>query len=489
MLARLRALARNLAIYGMGDVAASIASFLLLPLYVQYLTLTDYGAIGLLLSAEVVAKIVFRWGLDGAFMRLYYDCRTGHERQVLASTIFWFLTAANGLAIALLLAATPAITSTLFQATGYERPFRLVLVNTFVIGFYFLPFHVMRMEDRSSEFAWLTAARTIATLLARLVLIVGLNLGVLGYVLADLVVTATFTLALLPRFAALIRPTFSTEVLFQALRFGLPRLPHGLSQQVMAVADRYLLGLFAGLRDVGIYSIGATFGLAIKLFLSAFEYAWAPFYYATMKEADAKHTFRLVTTYGVAVLVLLEAGLAAVAHDIVRLMTTPEFIDAANVIPWIGLGVTFQGIYLLTSIGLNITKNTHYYPMATGIAAGTSLVGNLLLVPRFGAIGAAWTNAASYAVLAGTAYVFSQRVYPVRHEYGRLARLVVAGTGAWLAARALPPVGSPLVGVVVRGTMVLVTYPALLALLRFFNRQEIDGLARLIASRRAGPER
>ena len=194
-----------------------------------------------------------------------------------------------------------------------------------------------------------------------------------------------------------------------------------------------------------------------------------------------------MTTYGVAVLVLLEAGLAAVAHDIVRLMTTPEFIDAANVIPWIGLGVTFQGIYLLTSIGLNITKNTHYYPMATGIAAGTSLVGNLLLVPRFGAIGAAWTNAASYAVLAGTAYVFSQRVYPVRHEYGRLARLVVAGTGAWLAARALPPVGSPLVGVVVRGTMVLVTYPALLALLRFFNRQEIDGLARLIASRRAGP--
>ena len=97
MLARLRALARNLAIYGIGDVAASIASFLLLPLYVQYLTPTDYGAIGLLLSAEVVAKIVFAWGLDGAFMRLYYDCRTdtsgrAREHALLVPAV------ANGLA-------------------------------------------------------------------------------------------------------------------------------------------------------------------------------------------------------------------------------------------------------------------------------------------------------------------------------------------------------------------------------------------------------
>ena len=39
--------------------------------------------------------------------------------------------------------------------------------------------------------------------------------------------------------------------------------------------------------------------MAMKLFLSAFEYAWAPFYFATMQEPDAKRTFSLVTTYGV----------------------------------------------------------------------------------------------------------------------------------------------------------------------------------------------
>ena len=38
----------------------------------------------------------------------------------------------------------------------------------------------------------------------------------------------------------------------------------------------------------------------MKLFLSAFEYAWAPFYFGLMKEPDAKETFSRVTTTGLA---------------------------------------------------------------------------------------------------------------------------------------------------------------------------------------------
>ena len=86
MLARLSALGRNFAIYGLGDVATNIVSFLLLPLYTRFLTPADYGAISLLLTVEVVAKIVFRCGLDASFMRLFYDCETDADRQRLAST-------------------------------------------------------------------------------------------------------------------------------------------------------------------------------------------------------------------------------------------------------------------------------------------------------------------------------------------------------------------------------------------------------------------
>jgi hypothetical protein len=95
VLARLKSLFGNLVIYGVGDVAINVVSLLLLPIYTRYLTPSDYGVIAMLLTIEAVAKVVFRWGVDTAFMRLYYDCVDTAARQRLASTIFFFLLAAN----------------------------------------------------------------------------------------------------------------------------------------------------------------------------------------------------------------------------------------------------------------------------------------------------------------------------------------------------------------------------------------------------------
>lgn len=491
MLQRLVGLVRNVAIYGLGDAATSIVSFLLLPIYVRYLTPEDYGVISLLLTVEVLTKIVFRWGVDASFMRLYYDCPDQPARQRLASTIFWFLAAFNGALLALGVAAAPAISRHLFGTTHYTSVLQLTLANTFVVGFYFIPFHVLRIKGRSPQFVALTFTRSLATLVLRLALVVGLKLGVLGVVLADVVVTLAFT-GVLARWALpLLRPVFSRAILREALGFGLPRLPHGMAHQVVAVADRYLLTMFVSLREIGLYSVGASFGLAMKLFLSAFEYAWAPFYFATMSEPDAKRTFRLVTTYGCAALALLAAGLAAVSTDVVRLMTKPAFYEAARVIPWVGLGVAFQGVYLLTSIGMNITKQTRYYPVATVAAAAASVGANLLLIPRHGALGAAWANALSYAVLAGVGMVLSQRFYPMAYEWSRLGRVVVAALAAFVTSVALVPTSLPIaVALLLHGGLVLASYPVFLLVMGFYRPEERAVLARVVERlrRRTPPE-
>ncbi len=483
VLTRLTTLSKQLAIYGLGDVATSIVSFLLLPVYVRYLSPADYGVIGLLLTVEAVAKIAFRWGLDASFMRLWYDCKDLKAQQRLSSTLFWFLSGLNGLLLAIALLAAPVIARHLFGDVRYAMLLRLVLTNTFVVGLYFIPFHVMRIRGESGRFISLTFTRSAGTLLLRLLFVIGLGYGVLGVVLADLVITSVFTLLLSRWFAPLIRFTFSRALLREALHFGLPRLPHGIAHQMIAVADRYILTLFVTLREIGLYSVGASFGLAMKLFLSAFENAWAPFYFATMNEPDAQRTFKLVTTYGLAVLVLLAAGLAAVSVDIVRLMTTPAFYDAARVIPWIGLGVLCQGVYLLTSIGLNITKQTKYYPIATAIGAATSVGMNFLLVPEFGALGAAWANTIAYAVLAFVSMHFSQRFYPMDYEWGRIARVAGSGLVAYGLARLLVPRQlSPLPSLLLHGGTVVAAYPLMLLGLGFYHPAEI-AIMRRLASR------
>jgi O-antigen/teichoic acid export membrane protein len=230
-----------------------------------------------------------------------------------------------------------------------------------------------------------------------------------------------------------------------------------------------------------LYSIGASFGLAMKLFLSAFEYAWAPFYFGLMKEPDAKETFSRVTTYGIAVLALLAAGLSAIAPDLVAVMTTSQFHYAARVVPWIALGVALQGVYLLTSIGLNISKRTEYYPIATGIAAATSVVMNLLLIPVLGIVGSGIANVTAYAVLAGVSWRFAHRFYPIRYEYGRIGRVLAAGVLAFLAGRLLPLSFGPFAGVLVRGTTVVAAFPTALAVSGVFVPMELERLSELTA--------
>jgi O-antigen/teichoic acid export membrane protein len=484
---------RNLFIYGLGDAATSAIGFLLLPIYVRYLSPEDYGVIALLLTVEVAVKIVFRWGVDASFMRLYYDCKDDRDRQRLASTLFFALLAVNGTLLAAALVGAGQLSLWLFGTTRYIVPLRLVLASTFVGGFYFLPFHILRIRGQSTKFIALTFSGQAATISLKLLLVVGFGMGVLGVALADFLVAVVLTAAVVPLYAPLIRPVFSTSILREALSFGLPRLPHGIAHQVIAVFDRYLLSVFVTLRGVGIYSVGASFALALKLFLSAFENAWAPFYFATMREPNAKETLSRVTTYAWAMLVLLAAGITAVGPDAVRLMTTPDFYEAARVIPWIAAGVVFQGIYLLTSIGLNITKQTKYYPVATAIAALTSVGANLFLIPRYGVIGAAWSNTLSYAVLAGTAMRFSQRAYPMHYEWRRIGLIAVSGAVACLAsqvlvARSVPP----LAGFILRGGIVSVVYPLLLFSLGFFRhseRERLGALAGRFLARGAGAQR
>lgn len=474
VLKRVTQLFRSLLIYGLGDVATSLFSLLLLPIFTSYLGPDDYGVITMLLTIEAVTKVLFRWGVDTAFMRLYFDCADHVERQRLASTVFFFLLAVNGALLVFGVLSADRLSSLVFREGGRGLLIALTIANTFVAGFYFIPFQVLRIREQSGQFVALAFARSAGTIVARLALVIWAGLGVFGIVLADVMVTTGFALILVRWYAPLIRPVFSRAVIREALAFGLPRVPHSVAHQVLGFADRYLLNLWGTLADVGLYSIGATFGLALKFFLSAFEAAWTPFFLGVMREPDARRTYSTVSTYVVALLVLLVAGVCTTAPGVVQLFTTEDFHSAAAVTPWIALGVMFQGLYLVGSIGLVITKRTKWYPVSTGTAAAVSLLANVILIPRFGMMGAAWANAMAYGALAVLTVGFSWWVYPIRYEWGRLFRIAVAGGLAYgVTTRALPAGLAPVVAVILSAALTTAAYGVVLSLTGFFHPGEL----------------
>ena len=116
-------------------------------------------------------------------------------------------------------------------------------------------------------------------------------------------------------------------------------------------------------------------------------------------------------------------------------------------IPFIALGMALQGVYLLTSIGLNLTSRTEYYPVATFAALIVGLGSGVILMPRFGVAGAAIAFLASTITQTSVALVLSRRFYPVTYEDGadraRDRRGCGRRTGRHLARAGVAATGRP----------------------------------------------
>ena len=473
MRAQLKHLTTGVVVYGVGDVAVQAINFLLLPLYLRYLSPHDYGALLILTSVEALLKLVNRWGLDGAFMRYFLDRDEGAPRATFASTIMAFLAVVDGVLLVVGLAGSSWLAERLFDgSTAYVTALRLMLLNSFLLAFTFLPFHVMRLGNQPRAYSALTFARSAGQVVLRLIFIIHFGLGVTGVYVTDLLLT----LLLLPFLWRWVRPlarlSFSLSELKVALRFALPRLPSGLAQQGFDAGNKLLFSRFAPLGTLGVYNNGFTLGTAVKFFIAAFETAWAPFYYQTVRRPDAPRTLAKMTTYSAAVLVLLCAGTAAIARDLVQLMLTPQYQAAIPIVPIIAVGLAFQGLYLLTSIGLNVTSRTEFYPVTTIVAATVGLGSGLVLMPRLGAVGAAWAFLLSFVTQAGIGFVLARRFYPIPYEWGRLSRVVGAGVVAAIVPIWLVGDVRPLAGVLARGSLTVLVYSALLWSTGFLRASE-----------------
>jgi O-antigen/teichoic acid export membrane protein len=151
-----------------------------------------------------------------------------------------------------------------------------------------------------------------------------------------------------------------------------------------------------------------------------------------------------------------------------------------------------QGVYQLTSIGLNLTSRTEFYSVSTISAALVGVGSGLALIPRFGVAGAATTVLLAYATQAVLASILAQRLYPVPYEGGRLIRVLAAGAGATLLARFWPIDMPPLAGLILRGMTTVAAYLAALWMSGFFRPTERAFMREMIARMRrrratAGP--
>jgi O-antigen/teichoic acid export membrane protein len=436
---RLRTLLRDSLLYGIGTMATRGASILLVPLLTRVLTATDYGVLDLAVALTYLLATVLSLGLDSAVWRFHPEAEGTDARSAVLPVALWTQAAICLLVVGALVAAAPAWVPALVPDHDATRVFQLGLAGVpFLVGLgTATSMFRARFDVRGANVIGLLQFAVVLS--ATLVVIV-------THHRTPAAVMASTTLGYVVAFALAVwllrghlRERWSARLASAMLRYGLPLIPAAAALWALPYAGRYLLGHWRGPADVGLLAAASKPVTLLTLAFTAFQSAWGPFAVSIAEQSTARAVYARVLDY-VLVLGALGAGtLSIFGSDVMRVIAPPSYASAAVLIPWLAFGTLATAAYLVTGIGAAITKRSWAVGTALLIAAAINIALAALLVPVFGAGGAAAATCVAMAISAILPPVIIGPVYAIPFSLRASApTLVVAGVGAGLAVSVVP---------------------------------------------------
>lgn len=374
---------------------------LILPFISHAMSPAEYGAASTLTAAALLLVALIAAPLESLMFRTVarQDDETPAILRVAGTYCYFILP---------LIAAAIAAAVALFGPTLLGVPGYVWAIEILAIGFqpamtvYALP--VVQARHDLARFIPLAGMSILAIAVSKLVLVVILHLGVLGWVISDLVSAVVAALAAiavvrLPRAHVTARDIRST------VSFAAPLIPHRAMMWAVMSLSRPALAMVSTLTQVGLLSFGMNLASVAALALAEINRSVLPHYSRETFPAPSRETFgpagwQLIAAFAVPAIVGCGAALAG------------PWIFAESYWPSLamtGVLLVGQAAYGCYFIPMNYLTQTAGLPKYSAIASGAGgllILASILVFGRtYGAMGVAIGTTAGYIVMAAAALV------------------------------------------------------------------------------------
>ncbi len=478
--ADLKRLFSSSGLYAVGELARRGLAFFLLPIYTRYLDPAEYGVLELLSALSGILFACLLLGLPSALTKCYHrDCETPRDQASILATTLALAAPVLLVVGGLLFVFAEPLGSVVIGETGRGPLIRLAVATAVVLSLMAIVLASFRAQERAVAFVALNLCQFIPAMALNILFVVRFRLGVEGVLWGNLI-SSVLALALgswLARRGTILE--INRDLVRPLLRFGLLVVPVTLATWAIDMSDRYVLRAFHSLEEVAVYGVGYKIGMVLRMAIVwPFQLAWPAVSFSISHREDHRATFARVLTYLSAALMLGWLAVSLSARVALTPLVGEAYGEADRLVAPIALGYLFNGIHYCLNPGIHIADRTRQLSILAGVAAALNLLLNLLVVPRFGGVGAAWTTMFTFLVIAVSTMVLSQRAHPVQHETARLVKVAVAGACVYAVAVALEPQGL-LPALAWHLGLASVGFPAVLALLGFFDAGEKETLRSL----------
>jgi O-antigen/teichoic acid export membrane protein len=396
----------NTGIYTLAHGLPQAINFFLLPVYTRYLTPGEFGIFSFTSAILVFLPIFGSLSLHTYLLRHYRTAKDDAARQTLVGTVSVTLIFLTTCAVALGFLVLPPVFDALEISVDFHPYMKLALLIGAIDVIAIIPQCYFRITENAKAFFGLISVQVFMVAGTTLYLLVIEDFGLLSRyygLLSTNSVLLLFYIALIWRVS---RFTFSPKLLGDGLKYCFPLAISALLIGGLTVTDRFVLERYSSLQELGIYAIALTVSGSIGLLVISMYKAFEPQFYA-QEDGHALNEYAAKVKQVILIVVLVAATpLIAGIREILALLVTPEFYRAATVISILVGAEMVRGLGIPVVIHLLAVNKTRFQPLIAGLSGAVMIVASLLLIPRWGAVGAAMA-----ALIGAAAHLFGTLIY------------------------------------------------------------------------------
>jgi O-antigen/teichoic acid export membrane protein len=388
----------------------------------------EYGIIAVVQTIGVFVAAVTGLGLEHGAARLVHDEQRGSGEQLaVAKTIIAFQFPILAVVLVVSFATIRLLEEPLDGLLGFNA---MPYLDLAMLGA-FLAAAASTLTRTSQTFElpwpvfWSRSLEALSRGVLILLLVVSWGMQGTGMLIARAASAGCAVLLIIPGVRRVATGTVRPGVVRAALRFSLPLLPYQLTALVLDGADRIILNEFHGEASVAPYALAyAIGGGAMLLVVNSLVHAEAPTFYQAVRDQNHAFAGRRVIRR-IQILALVAVGMNLVGGPAIRLVYDARYASSAALLPLIVSGLFFWGVFSLKNLTLLAQKRSG---VSSGVTVATALMNlglNFVMIPTWGAAGAAVATVIAYALQAVAGVVAERSLAPVPQYLGRLVFLSV----------------------------------------------------------------
>ena len=405
-------------IYTVTDVIGKAMSFVLLPIVSFYMTPEE---LGIATNFTVITTLVSLFaGLAVVNSLPYFFYEQDKKENTLMVSSLLLLCFLLCISLAVIISVSHQLVYHYLQLPSCVQLLGVVYVVGMLVSQ--ISLILMRLENRSHEFARLQVFQIIFHAIAVLFFVITLRGGGLGKIYAE---TIVFVVMGIIHMAIIIKKGYlkihlNSQWIRKLLNFGIPLLPHSVSFWVKSGLDKVFITTYCGLHFNGLYSMAISISAVYTMLVQSFFNAYTPHLQKQLSSFDdggnhesekkkiVKQTYLLFALFGI-------AGLLAVGVSwvIFNYLIDSKYLPAMGYMPLIILANFIYTFYNFTVQYIYKVKKTLVMGIITFSGSIIQMILSYCLIKEIGVMGAVYSLLIGNILVTIAIFIYSKKVYPM----------------------------------------------------------------------------